>query len=233
MFLRNRSQQKELLDDDHIPFEDIKQNMRELNFINTWLGGHSITITGLKKVLSAQNNTGKTYTVCEIGCGGGDNLFAIDRWAKRNGYTVYLVGIDKKRECIDYARKKINTERYQWINSSYEKADLTQIKPDIVFSSLFCHHFTNEELIFMMQWMKENSTLGFFINDLHRHFLAFFSIKVLTKLFSKSYLVKHDAPLSVTRGFTKKDWQIIMQQSGIMNCSIKWKWAFRWLITVK
>ena len=233
MFLSNRSQQKELLDDDHIPFEDIKQNMRELNLINSWLGGHNITVHGLKSILAAQKKTEKPYTICEIGCGGGDNLFAIDKWAKRNGYTIYLVGIDKKKECIDYAKEKINTERYQWINSSYEKADLSKIKPDIVFSALFCHHFTNEELIFMMLWMKENSSLGFFINDLHRHFLAFFSIKVLTKLFSKSYLVRHDAPLSVARGFTKKDWQIIMQQSGIKNCSIRWKWAFRWLITVK
>ena len=233
MFLRQRSNKKELLDNDDIPFDDIKQNMQELDFINTWLGGHNITIAGIQKILAGNNKTGKTYTICEIGCGGGDNLAAIDKWAKKNGYTLQLIGIDKKKECIDFAKEKIADARYTWINSSYEAANLNNTKPDIVFSSLFCHHFTSNELVYMMQWMQRNSTMGFFINDLHRHFLAFFSIKYLTKLFSKSYLVRQDAPLSVARGFVKKDWQHIMQQSGIQHYSIEWKWAFRWLITAK
>lgn len=233
MFLSHRSYKKELLDDDNIPFDDIKQNMRELDFINTWLGGHSITITGLKKMLTQNKRANKAYTICEIGCGGGDNLIAIHNWALKNGHAVKLIGIDKKKECIDFARGKVNDESYAWINSSYELADFGENRPDVIFSSLFCHHFTDEELVYMMQWMLNNSTMGFFINDLHRHFLAFFSIKGLTKLFSKSYLVKHDAPLSVAKGFTKKDWLSVMQRSGIKNYTITWKWAFRWLITAQ
>lgn len=230
MFLSQRSYKKELLDKDIIPFDDIRQNMRELDFINTWLGGHNISISGLNKLIPEKND--KVYTICEIGCGGGDNLIAIDKWAGKKGVRIKLVGVDKKKECIDFAKEKIKEERFTWINCSYDQVDFGESKPDIIFSSLFCHHFTEQELIYMMQWMRENSSLGFFINDLHRHFLAFFSIKVLTKLFSKSYLVKHDAPLSVERGFTKRDWQYIMQQSGVKNYSIVWKWAFRWLITV-
>ena len=233
MFLTHRSGKKELLDNDNIPFDDIKRNMQELDFINTWLGGHSITLSGLNKMLAAEKKDNKPYTICEIGCGGGDNLIAIDKWARKNGYSISLIGIDKKKECIDFARQKIADERYLWINSSYEHADFGEMKPDIIFSSLFCHHFSDQELAYMIQWMNANSTQGFFINDLHRHYLAFLSIKVLTKLFSKSYLVRHDAPLSVARGFVRKDWQKIMQQSGIQHYSIAWKWAFRWLITVK
>jgi hypothetical protein len=54
----------------------------------------------------------------------------------------------------------------------------------------------------------------------------------LTSIFSKSYLVKNDAPLSVLRGFKKKEWFAILQQAGATNYSVKWKWAFRHLITV-
>ena len=43
MNLQKRSYKKELLDSDDIPFQDIKRNMQELNFINTWLGGHDVT----------------------------------------------------------------------------------------------------------------------------------------------------------------------------------------------
>ena len=106
-------------------------------------------------------------------------------------------------------------------------------KPDIIFSSLFCHHFTEAELTAMLPWMKKNATLGFFINDLHRHTLAYYSIKWISSLFSKSYLVKNDAPLSVARGFTKNEWEQIFKMAGITHFSIYWKWAFRHLIIYK
>ncbi|HEU5365293.1 MAG TPA: SAM-dependent methyltransferase, partial [Hanamia sp.] len=63
---KNRSLQKEILDQNNIPFEDIVLNMKELEFINTHLGGHSITIRGFQKLLEKR----KEISVCEIGCGG-------------------------------------------------------------------------------------------------------------------------------------------------------------------
>ncbi|MBX3239642.1 MAG: methyltransferase domain-containing protein [Chitinophagaceae bacterium] len=231
MFLTRRSYEKELLDDDNIPFEDIRLNMKELNVINTWLGGHRISIQGLRKII--KSNKKARWHICEIGCGGGDNLRAIEAWCNKQKLNVVFTGIDKKKECIDYAIDCTPSQNYHWIISDYSKVDLKNQKPDIIFSSLFCHHFTDEALQPMMQWMHANSQHGFFINDLHRHRLAWLSIKLLTRLFSKSDLVKNDAPLSVKRGFTRKDWVNIMQQSGISHYSITWKWAFRWLITVQ
>ena len=79
--LSQRSNQKELMDADDIPFADMAQTLKELNIINTRLGGHAITLSGIKKYI--QQN--KATLVCEIGCGGGDNLFAIYNYCnKRN-----------------------------------------------------------------------------------------------------------------------------------------------------
>lgn len=47
---RRRSYQKELLDNDAIPFDDIRMNMEEINTINKFLGGHRITLDGFKKL---------------------------------------------------------------------------------------------------------------------------------------------------------------------------------------
>jgi hypothetical protein len=55
---------------------------------------------------------------------------------------------------------------------------------------------------------------------------------MITKIFSSSYLVKNDAPLSVARGFYKTEWLNILRQAGLQNFQIEWKWAFRYLITV-
>jgi hypothetical protein len=116
--------------------------------------------------------------------------------------------------------------------SDYKKVHFKS-KPDIIFCSLFCHHFREDELIAMFRWMAENSIRGFFINDLHRHKFAYYSIRMLTSLFSKSYLVKNDAPLSVLRGFKKKELSTLLDKAGISNYTIRWRWAFRWLVIVR
>src|SRR5260221_13517347 len=102
MSLRYRSYQKELLDGDNIPFADIKKNMAELDPINTWLGGHAITLKGLSALIGDR----KKITVCEIGCGGGDNLAAIVNWCRKQRVEVHCIGIDLKEECIAVARDR-------------------------------------------------------------------------------------------------------------------------------
>jgi 2-polyprenyl-3-methyl-5-hydroxy-6-metoxy-1,4-benzoquinol methylase len=220
-----RSYQKELLDGNNIPFEDIKTNMQELEFINRHLGGHAITLEGIGYFAN-----GQPLRVLEIGCGGGDNLAAIRHWANRSNQEVILTGVDINAECIAFAESQKNNEGIEFIQSDYRDL-LVSEKPDVIFSSLFCHHFNYDELVVMLQWMFENSRLGFVINDLHRHPLAYYSIKMLTGLFSKSYLVKNDAPLSVLRGLTRSEWESVFAEAGITSFKCRWKWAFRWLIT--
>ena len=121
---------------------------------------------------------------------------------------------------------------YQFLCFRLQQFNFEENKPDIIFSSLFCHHFSDEELVEMLHWMEKNSLCGFFINDLHRHAIAYYFIKLATAMFSKSRLVKNDAPVSVLRGFKKREWKDLLQKAGISNYSIKWKWAFRFLIVV-
>lgn len=227
---KQRSYKKELLDQNDIPFEDIKRNMEELDFINRKLGGHDITLDGIVTLIKGQMSFNKQVHIVEIGCGGGDNLRSIKEWAIYSKLPVKLTGIDINEECIAFAKQQKRNSGIEFIHSAYHETFFTK-KPEIIFSSLFCHHFTNKELIEMLQWKKQNSTIGFFINDLHRHPLAYYLIKILTKCFSKSYLVKNDAPLSVQRGFQKQDWKILFEEAGIANFKCRRKWAFRWLIT--
>lgn len=230
--LSHRSSNKELLDNDEIPFADIRQNMKELNTINKYLGGHKITIAGLKELLRV-SPAKKKIIICEIGCGGGDNLKAINDFCNKKNIPVKYIGIDIKTECIDFAKEQYPQLDAEWIVDDYKNINFDAAKPDIIFSSLFCHHFTKTELTAMLQWMRFNTTTGFFINDLHRHPMAYYSIKWITAVFSKSYLVKHDAAVSVTRGFKKQDLIQILNDGGISGYSIRWKWAFRYLIICK
>jgi SAM-dependent methyltransferase len=229
MSLKLRSYQKELLDGNHIPFEHIKRNMQELDTINRYLGGHAITLLGLKSILK-HVPADQEIRIVEIGSGGGDNLRVIKEWAQQHQRKVALAGIDINPECVAYAQSLSFNKDIEFVCSDYRDMRF-EVKPHIIFSSLFCHHFSDEELVCMLRWMAQQAQLGFFINDLHRHPVAYYSIKALTQLFSHSYLVKNDAPLSVQRGFKRREWQRLFAEAGITQFECSWKWAFRWLVT--
>lgn len=220
---------KELLDAEDIPFADLVRNLEELNTINTWLGGHAITCRGLAKIIQRHPDC-RHWHIAEIGSGGGDNLYAVHRFLQQKNISHILTGIDIKEECIRYAARQYEGRMpVQWQHCDYTDATWEQ-HPDIIFSSLFCHHFPDEALSGQLRWMSRESRKGFFINDLHRHPLAYHSIKMLTRLFSRSYLVRHDAPVSVQRGFLRSDWQHLLKTAGV-KADVSWQWAFRYLVT--
>lgn len=223
---RQRSYQKELMDAEDIPFAAMALTLKELNIINTRLGGHAITLKGVQQFIKGK----EPLTICEIGCGGGDNLFTIYKYCTKKNIPVNFIGIDMNAECIAFAKQQYPQLPCQWICNDYAVVSFGDKKSDIVFSSLFCHHFTNEQLVSMLQWLQQNSQKGFFINDLQRHWLAYYLIKYITRFFSKSYLVRNDASISVARSFRKNDWAKLFQQAGIDHYHISWQWAFRWLV---
>jgi SAM-dependent methyltransferase len=228
-----RSLQKELLDADNIPAADLYDNLRELETINRYLGGHSATIFALNKLLQ-HVPAGRPLTIVELGSGGGDNLRAIARYLRKRKQPAQLIGVDLKTDAVEYARQQsVHFPEIDYVVSDYRLFS-TKERPDIVYTSLFCHHLNDEQLVELMHWCQNNSRAGWFFNDLHRHPLAYHAIRLLTRLFSRSYLVKHDAPLSVKRGFTKKDWARFLLQfkkhAPVCEAQLYWRFAFRWVL---
>jgi hypothetical protein len=52
------------------------------------------------------------------------------------------------------------------------------------------------------------------VNDLHRHPIAYSSIRMLSA-FSKSIMFRHDAPVSVLRAFTANELLAMARRAGI------------------
>lgn len=222
-----RSYEKELLDAPHIPKDLLIRNLRELELVNTTLGGHAITIAGVKRLIVDRN---KTYTLADIGCGGGDALIRIAKWARKNKFTVKLIGVDINADVIEYMSQQCKAyPEITGVVCSYETYLKENPAIDVVHCSLFCHHLTDDELQVLLSTIKKQVRGGFIINDLHRHWFAYYSIKFLTRLLKGSTLVKNDAPLSVLRGFKKSELEVLLQQAQL-DADIKWKWAFRYLV---
>ena len=101
---------------------------------------------------------------------------------------------------------------------------------DIVHCALVLHHFEGDAAVAALRKMFALSRWGVVINELHRHPLAYYSIKLLTRLFSESLMIRNDAPLSVLRAFQREDFQRLALEADLPEPSIRWHWAFRWCV---
>ena len=229
--LTKRSYEKELMDDLQAGGPEIIQTLKELEFINQWLGGNHVTTNGLNKLIG--NSEGQ-ITVADMGCGGGDMLKLIAQWGRKNGLKLHLFGVDANANIINYAKN--NCRDYQEIEFIVEdifSPAFASRSFDVITNTLFTHHFHDDQLIALYSQWRQQANKGIVINDLHRHPVAYYAIKGLTQAFSRSAMVKNDAPLSVARGFKKADLAAILLKAGISNYQLNWMWAFRWQLIIK
>lgn len=223
--LETRSEELEIMDDLDISGPVINQTLKELNTINKRLGGNQISVSSFKRL----HDTHQGLVLADLGCGGGDIMAEMARWSRKKNLESTFIGIDANPHIVDYAEK--NTQEYQEI--SYQSINIfsdefSRQSFDIIHCCLFLHHFSTEELIKLFKQFKKQAKVGVIINDLHRHPVAYWSIKILTTLFSRSSMVRNDASVSVARGFKKQELISILREAGIEKYKLNWKWAFRW-----
>ena len=222
------------MDDLSIQGQVVDQTLKELDVINKVLGGDHATISGIRKILRKSDNNSKVLRIADMGCGGGDMLKKIAKWANGQGISVKLTGIDANPAIIEYAKENTNEyDNIEYVVVNVFEAPFQKDHFDIIISTLFLHHFNDEDSSkLILQWMQA-ATLGIVINDIHRHPFAYHSIKLLTRFLSKSYMVRNDAPVSVLRAFKRSDLIGILQTSGFHDFSLNWKWAFRWRLVIR
>jgi ubiquinone/menaquinone biosynthesis C-methylase UbiE len=227
--LSERSYKAELIDDLNLSNEALRQNLEELATINKWLGGNEVTNSGLNNLIKNRSLIKRNIIIADIGCGGGDMLKLMSNWANKKEINAEFIGIDANQFMIDFARRRtVELKNISYIKEDAFSENIKNLEIDIATMTLFCHHFTESQLVELLKNLKKNCAIGIIINDLHRHWFAYYSIAWLTALFSKSYLVKNDAKLSVWRGFHKNELIEILQKAGFEHFTIKWRWAFRW-----
>lgn len=225
-----RSDAPEMMDDFAMEGEILRDALDKLASINKLLGGNSVTIDGVKKLLAGTDKNRKIRIV-DIGCGNGDMLRILADFAKQKQLNFELIGVDANQFTINHATQL--SVNYQ--NISYQCDDIfkDQIADcDIILCTLTLHHFKDQEIVDLLARFKKAASLGIIINDLQRSALAYYLFIGLCFVFGLNHMSKEDGLVSILRGFKKADLQLYSKQSQLKNCSIKWKWAFRyqWII---
>jgi 2-polyprenyl-3-methyl-5-hydroxy-6-metoxy-1,4-benzoquinol methylase len=226
----SRSAALELMDEPGLDPAELAETLGELALINRSLGGHATTLAGLARLVPPGR---REFDVLDVGCGGGDTARVIVEWARRRGLTARVHGVDLAPEAAASARRAHAGAP----GLDFAAGDLFDLpstrKYDVVHAALLLHHLPDETAAKALAKMRALSRLGLVINDLHRHPAAYHSIKGLAALFSRNRLIRHDAPLSVLRGFSRLDLEGLAERAGLASPEISWRWAFRWLMVAR
>jgi trans-aconitate methyltransferase len=172
---------------------------------------------------------GGAFSLLDVGYGHGDMLRAIHAWATRRGLVPSLSGID----LTPSSRAAAEAATDPALGVRYFTGDVFDYAPDegvdFVISSLVAHHMTDEVLVRFIGWMEANARRGWFINDLHRHPVAYYGFMALSTATGMHPMVRHDGLVSVTRAFTRSDWLRLLANAGTAAdaVSIDWRFPFR------
>ena len=219
------------MDDLSMEGDLLQHTLDQLVLINKRLGGNKATINGLHTLLKTQPKD-VTISIVDLGCGSGDILRAVADYGRKNSFTFNLTGIDANAYTVNYARKlSVNYPEISYIEMDVQSIEFSGIPFDMVITTLFLHHFTDQEIERLLIPVVKKARIGVVINDLHRSKTAYFLFKVIS-LFIKNPMVKKDGAISVLRGFKKNELITISKKLNNTVSSVRWKWAFRyqWII---
>lgn len=218
------------MDDFSLKGELLRDTFDKLGNINKWLGGNRVTLDGIMQLLKNQPKN-KTYTIIDLGCGHGDILRQVAKYGRKHQYSFRLIGIDANQDAIAYA-SELSSE---YPNISFKSIDIFSgqfetLNFDIALTTLFLHHFKEEEIKTLLKKLYTNANIGLVINDLQRSKVAYGLFKLLGLVITNQ-MIKQDGLTSILRAFKREELEEISQQLHLKS-QIRWKWAFRyqWLI---
>ena len=83
-------------------------------------------------------------------------------------------------------------------------------------------------MVRFLRWMEASAVRGWFVNDLHRHALAYHGFRALSRLAGWHRFVQHDGPISVARAFRHRDWERLLDEAGLRGVAeVRWYTPFR------
>ena len=205
----------------------LEEDLRNLRTINRLFGGLT---TVRKHIIPLFDRLPKDQEIriLDLATGSGDHPIALVQLAQSLGRRVRIAGIDRNSAMVAAARRLTQAfDQIEIMEQDILNLDVQKWKSDIVLCSLALHHFSHEQGVELLAAMDRLSTVGFIVNDLHRHWLAACSAWVYTHATTRNPLTLNDSYLSVLRGFTEGELSSMAREAGLTSHRIYREPVFR------
>lgn len=224
--LTRRSNEVELMDGTDVSYETLRGCLRDLARVNVLSLGYRPTLAFLDRLRrGGRLPLGRPVEVLDVGSGFGDTLRAVDRWATRHGVEVRLTGVDLSPWSALAAAEATDPGRsIRWVTADAFDYDEPA---DVILSALFAHHLDDPTLVRFLRWMEGRASVGWFVNDLHRHPVPALGFGPLARLLGMHPFVRHDGPASFRRAFVPGDWRRLLAEAGVAGVEVRTWVPFR------
>jgi len=200
----------ELLDD--ASAEEARENLVDLVKLNRHFGGYRI----LRRIISEFVRPGDGFSMLDIGSASGD----MGAQLRLSHPKAAVIALDRKYEHLaQAANPKLVGDAFQ--------LPFAPASFDFVFSSLFLHHFSNEQVAELLAKFKTIARRAVLAIDLERGPIAYRFLPATRWLFGWHRISLHDGPVSVQAAFKKEELLAIARKAGLAKArvSIHRPWA--------
>ena len=201
------------MDREPVEGEELDGVLRFLRLTNLRFGGNRVVLRRLAEWSRAWP-PGRTVTVLDAGCGGGDLSEAILEWAERNGTPVRVTAVDRAPAIAARAGERLA----RWPNAAVLRGDALDAGRtgvhDYVVASLFLHHVPEAGLVAALRALDRAARRGVVVGDLRRTLPSYLAVGAIS-VAAGNRIVRNDGPLSVRRAFSADELAGAAAEAGL------------------
>jgi hypothetical protein len=191
---------------------DVAENLADLRFINRRMGGASVVLGDLEKILIARRPA--EISLLDVGTGSADIPNAVQRLCRSLGISSRIVALDLSDRNLRIARARLGIEPgIELVQADALHLPFPDASFDFVTASLFLHHFLESEVKELLGGFNRVARTSVLVNDLARSFVPYYFFRLFGRLFTRSFLTRNDGAISVLRGFTAAELRDIASES--------------------
>jgi len=227
--LSHRDRRPELMDDPALAETLHRQALSGLERVNRISGIASLLWRSIHPL--CQRSPQRPLRVFDVGCGGGDISVGVWKKAQRAGCPIQIGGCDISPKAL-----RMSTERARAAGAEAEYVSVDILNEplprgwDVMYCSLFLHHFDEEQGVRLLCNMAQNAEQMVLVDDLIRDRLGYFLCWWGVRLLTRSPIVHVDGPLSVRAGFQPAEVLDMADRAGMPGAKISRHWPQRLLM---
>jgi ubiquinone/menaquinone biosynthesis C-methylase UbiE len=191
-------------------------SLADIRTVNRFLGNNRAAIKFISSLVAGMPAGDRPIRVLDVATGSADIPVAIVKWARGRGIKVVVTAVDINPLAIHEAAAL--TQAYPEITVEVADGFSLPFKDgsfDIVFCAKTLHHFSEEDTVRLLKEMVRVAAVGYIIMDIRRSWVAWLLISMLTRLFSRNRLTRHDGPMTVFRSYTVAELDALAAKAGL------------------
>jgi 2-polyprenyl-3-methyl-5-hydroxy-6-metoxy-1,4-benzoquinol methylase len=180
-----------------------------------------------KELGTLPSPSNRSIRILDVACGGGDVAISLKILADRAGVPLEIQGCDLNSVAVAFASERA---RRLDVDVEFFQHDATAGNLpsgyDLVYSSLFLHHLSDEEAPVLLSNMGRAGR-AVVVQDLLRTRLGYLMATTAVKLLTRSRVVWTDGPRSVRAAFSLREMQAMCRRAGLRNPTLSRCWPER------